>query len=617
MRLAQSRYCWTLVLLAFVLVTAFPPAHCANSNSVVVAASDDDDSDAGDTIQANPAYEEPNDDVDESDGSDCDDDDEEGEEESDSDVPSKKATKSILSKALAKPKKAAQLAKKHKTKIIMILLVYAFRKELANVFFKLVSVPVYDPTTGKLVGRSLSINPTSILKLLFFLKFMWQTFRPSESSSPTSLLRPTDAAAAAIFPRIIANAKSSVYVPPTEQHWTFERVNERYDKDGLALQKAMGETASSSSLLSSTVSTNAALNSNGTNCSTTATAPAPTPAATLSLAGLLREMLLNKGSTDSSAVGAKDSNGTVIIMDLTKLSTTVVQMELIRDQVSFLLTQHRANQTRCCQTTSSSMDENNNNTTVTSSSSSDAEMEIVILLESPGGGAADYGLAAQQLMRLRNQAGIKLTICVDKVAASGGYMMAAVGHEILAAPFAVLGSIGVYGQTINVHDVLEGWGVKDLIFRAGKNKAPLGLIGEVTTEGRNTIQAMIDDTHVAFKYHIATVRPALRDDIDEIATGAIWLGYNALDRGLVDRLLTSDEYIDERMEQGAKVLKLIRYRKPHFGFGPRSSEYSVSALVRSVAAHLKHFLIGSVEESDSINARSLSAHLVQTKSPIT
>jgi signal peptide peptidase SppA len=574
------------VLLACIslAMTCFQP-HCyANANAM--KASD------GDTIEKNPSYvvEEEDDSSDDSSDDDDDIDDDESEDEEDT-VPSKKATKSILSKALVKPKKMAKLAKKHKTKIVILLVVFAFRKEIRRVLFKFISVPVYDDQ-NKQVGRSLTINPTSILKLLFFIQFMWRSF--GGSSGSTSSLMPPDAAAV-LFPRM---KSASVYLPPTEQHWTFERMNERYDKDGLALEKAIGQSTTAAASTTTTVSTN-----NST-----------APSAPLSLAGLFREVLHSAAS--SSTTKEQQHNGTVIVMDLTKLSTTVVQMELIRDQVSFLLSQHKANQTRCAAASNNVTASNDNNST-TVIVSEEAELEIVILLESPGGGAADYGLAAQQLMRLRNQAGIKLTVCVDKVAASGGYMMAATGHEILAAPFAVVGSIGVYGQTINVHDLLEGWGVKDLIFRAGKNKAPLGLIGEVTKEGRSTIQSMIDATHVAFKYHIATVRPILRDVIDEVATGDIWLGYHALDRGLVDRLVTSDEYIGERMEQGAKVLKLIRYRKPSFMFGPRaSSEYSVSALVRSVAAQLKQALVGSVEESESINARSLSAHLVQTKSPI-
>lgn len=110
------------------------------------------------------------------------------------------------------------------------------------------------------------------------------------------------------------------------------------------------------------------------------------------------------------------------------------------------------------------------------------ELEIIILLESPGGSAADYGLGASHIKRLRTEPGIKVTICVDKVAASGGYMMAcmATPGQLYCAPFAAIGSIGVIGQTLNIHNTLQNWGVKPLVFRGGKDKAPIGLVGEIT-----------------------------------------------------------------------------------------------------------------------------------------
>ena len=377
-----------------------------------------------------------------------------------------KATKSMISKALSKPKKAIRLLRKHRTKLIVILVVYAFRRELVRFFFRLVSMPTYDKD-GKVVGRSLTINPTSILKLLFFIQFVLRTLSISGGSEGSASGFPMDHGTSLLFSRF---HKPYIHVPQTEQHWTFERLNDRYEKDGLALQKAIGEAP--------------LLIHNAT--------------AATSFPSMLRDAILHRHTETKSEM----NNGTAIVMDLTKLSTTVAQMDWIRDQVSFILSQHLANQTRVSHPDSNELN-------LTALTTQPAQIEVIVLLESPGGGAADYGLAAHQLLRLRNEPGITLTICVDKVAASGGYMMAATGHQILAAPFAVLGSIGVYGQTINIHSVLEGWGVKDLIFRAGKNKAPLGLLGEVTDAGRDTIQTMIDATHVAFKSHIAMARPQL------------------------------------------------------------------------------------------------------------
>lgn len=127
------------------------------------------------------------------------------------------------------------------------------------------------------------------------------------------------------------------------------------------------------------------------------------------------------------------------------------------------------------------------------------------------------------------------------------------------------------GSAINIHNVLQGWGVKPLVFRGGKNKAPVGLIGEVTKDGMKQVQSMVDATHVAFKRHVVAARPVLSGNINKVATGEVWLGYEALNVGLVDRIITSDEYIGERILQGARVLRLVRYNKPRFLFPPHTS----------------------------------------------
>jgi signal peptide peptidase SppA len=524
------------------------------------------------SIELNPYYVEPEEDDDDSVVENCDDDRMES-------INSTKATKSMLSKALAKPKRVVQLLRRHKSTIMVFLVIYAFRKELARLFYRMVSAPVYD-SNGKSIGRSLSISPTSILKLIFLLQFLIRNLAISGGGNDVGLNLPSDSSsspASLYFQRFV---RSHVYVPPIEQHWTFERLNERYDKDEMALWKAMGEYPSTT------------YNNNKTATISSAT-------------GILRELLFHH-----QEIEPKQSryHGTAIVMDLTRLTTTVAQMEWIRDEVSLILSLHKANQTRL--------------TSLKDSLDADTlpQLEVIVLLESPGGGAADYGLAAQQLLRLRQELGIELTICVDKVAASGGYMMAATGHKILAAPFAVIGSIGVYGQAINIHKVLEGWGVTDLIFRAGKNKAPLGLIGEVTQDGRDTIQTMIDSTHAAFKHHVVTARPILETNINDIATGDVWLGHDAIHVGLVDRILTSDEYIGEKIKQGMRVLKLVKYKKSSFLFGARSSgsDYSVANWGLDMLTNFKQRLVSSVEASslEKIPIQCTPSRVVNAKSPM-
>ncbi|AQW68261.1 MULTISPECIES: protease SohB [Pseudomonas] len=169
--------------------------------------------------------------------------------------------------------------------------------------------------------------------------------------------------------------------------------------------------------------------------------------------------------------------------------------------------------------------------------------EVVLRLESGGGLVHSYGLAASQLVRIR-QAGIPLTVCIDKVAASGGYMMACIGEKIISAPFAVLGSIGVVAQLPNINRLLKKHDIDVEMLTAGEYKRTLTVLGENTEKGREKFQEDLDVTHQLFKDFVARYRPQLH--IDEVATGEVWLGIAALNRKLVDTLQTSDEYLSER-----------------------------------------------------------------------
>ena len=166
--------------------------------------------------------------------------------------------------------------------------------------------------------------------------------------------------------------------------------------------------------------------------------------------------------------------------------------------------------------------------------------EVVLRLESGGGMVHSYGLASSQLARIR-QAGVPLTVCIDKVAASGGYMMACIGEKIISAPFAILGSIGVVAQLPNVNRLLKKHDIDFEVLTAGEYKRTLTVFGENTEKGREKFQQDLDITHQLFKNFVSRYRPQLA--IDEVATGEVWLGVAALDKLLVDELQTSDEYL--------------------------------------------------------------------------
>ena len=174
------------------------------------------------------------------------------------------------------------------------------------------------------------------------------------------------------------------------------------------------------------------------------------------------------------------------------------------------------------------------------------EDEIVVRLESPGGMVHSYGLASSQLARIRS-ANVPLTICVDKVAASGGYMMACIADKILAAPFAVIGSIGVVASLPNFNKVLKKLDVDYDVLTAGEYKRTLTMLGENTEEGRKKFIDDLEETHELFKSFVGEFRPKL--DIPLVATGETWYGKVALEKLLVDGISTSDEYISQRVKE--------------------------------------------------------------------
>jgi signal peptide peptidase SppA len=565
---------------------------------------DVDDDDA--VLQVNPDYVDPPNrslqgprDEEEEDGDDDDDEDEEARKrKTKRRRRSKRAIKSALasskrpSRSAALRRRTAAMLRKHGLTITAALALYAFRKELRLLLWRMCTRPVQDPETGEWFRQPVPVSVTAILKIIIFIDVMRRVQQSSSSpdgsdgggqrASPLAALLLAGGAGRnnpfmAMLLSKLLESPNSAYVPPVEQHYTFERINNRYNRDADALRKVLAPSRTTHSLGS------------GSTASYRSTASA-----------MRRPSLFNFGDLHraSSVTYQRNFAETIVVLDWTNLDTSVSQLTTLRDQVSFLLSQYRdeswsdavvVTSTPAAPPTAASgnhtggealSNATTSNTTTASSSAPvvsvsmapaalrNVSVEVVVVLESPGGSAGDYALAAQQILRLR-RSGMKVTICVDKVAASGGYMIASCASPgcLLAAPFAIVGSIGVIGQSLNVHKALKGWGVEPLVFRGGRDKAPVGLIGEVTREGMQKVQAIVDNTHLAFKKHVAEARPVLADRIEELATGDIWLGYDAVDLGLVDRLVTSDEYLEERLVGGARVLKLTKLVKPRYPFG--------------------------------------------------
>ncbi len=174
--------------------------------------------------------------------------------------------------------------------------------------------------------------------------------------------------------------------------------------------------------------------------------------------------------------------------------------------------------------------------------------EVLLKLESPGGMVSGYGLAASELKRIKS-AGIKLTVVVDKVAASGGYMMACVADHVMAAPFSIIGSIGVVAQIPNFNKLLKKNHIDYEIVTAGKHKRTLTVFGENTDEGREKFKDQLEDIHILFKNFVTSNRPKLKDNIEDVATGEYWFGEQCLEKNLIDQIMTSEDYLFQNKDK--------------------------------------------------------------------
>ena len=204
--------------------------------------------------------------------------------------------------------------------------------------------------------------------------------------------------------------------------------------------------------------------------------------------------------------------------------------------------------------------------------------EVLLRLENSGGTVHEHGLAASQLKRMKDKK-IPLTICVDKVAASGGYMMACVANKIIASPFAIIGSIGVLAQVPNFNKLLKDKGINFEQHTAGNYKRTVTMFGENTDKDREKLNEQLEEIHVLFKNFITSQRKNI--DIEKVATGEYWYGENALSLNLIDEVMTSDEYILAMREKFE--ITHIKY-KPIKTFSDKISKISSSFANKAIGS---------------------------------
>jgi len=207
--------------------------------------------------------------------------------------------------------------------------------------------------------------------------------------------------------------------------------------------------------------------------------------------------------------------------------------------------------------------------------------EVLINVTSGGGSVQDYGLAASQLQRLKDK-NISLTVSVDTVAASGGYLMACVANKIAASPFALIGSIGVVAQFPNFYRFLKKWDIDYKEYTAGEFKRTVSLLGEILPKGEQKFLEQLEQTHLFFKNYVQMNRPSV--DIQTLATGEYWYGQQAKKLGLVDEISTSDEIKLNHYKKGYQVIALkYKVKKP---WSQRITDGVISSVEHKILAWL-------------------------------
>lgn len=261
-------------------------------------------------------------------------------------------------------------------------------------------------------------------------------------------------------------------------------------------------------------------------------------------------------------------SGTTIVIDLRldTYPTMAGQTAFVREFTTFLIGQFRDIHFHSYIRQNAELGKLRNVTTTTSTTGNHDQdrFEVIVVLASNGGSVSQYGLLAEQLRRIRNEPGMTLTVCCDEAALSGGYMVASLASpgQLFAAPFAAIGSIGVItSEILNFQKMLKEIGVQPVQLRGGDSKDPISMFGEVRQDQLDRVQASVDEIHGAFRNHVENLRGDAVTDYDYITSGDYWIGSKALKLGLVDRLVASDEYIDERVRAGDRVLKLGKYNK--------------------------------------------------------
>lgn len=311
-----------------------------------------------------------------------------------------------------------------------------------------------------------------------------------------------------------------------EQHFVWERMNDKFDRDVTALRNVLREPPSG-------VSTHEWKRKHVQKVQGTRPRISPNLTKIFTRTVVVVELNTSGRSNDHS-----------------------IDLEHLPELVTFLIQQQRQHAFGTHKHDGNKHNDDNHPTPM--------ELEVLFLVDSPGGSVSTYGLAAAQIRRLSIEPGITTTVCVDKCAASGGYAIASQCDKVLASPFSTIGSIGVIMEGLNFHELAKRHGIQPLVVKAGEHKNPLSTWGPVSRQDLEEQKQRLIKVHGAFKDLVVRGRPGIVEHIDTVTDGTVFLGVEAKELALVDDVMTSDAYILERITAGDRVLRLHRSMQTRF-----------------------------------------------------
>ncbi|MFG6666700.1 signal peptide peptidase SppA [Halomonas sp. HNIBRBA4712] len=181
----------------------------------------------------------------------------------------------------------------------------------------------------------------------------------------------------------------------------------------------------------------------------------------------------------------------------------------------------------------------------------DSAAAVVLHIDSPGGSPVQSQRVYAEIMRLREQGDKPIIAVIEDIGASGAYYIASAADEIVASPASLVGSIGVIYAGFGFQEAISDLGVERRVMTAGENKAFLDPFQPLNEEIAAFWQGVLNQTHEQFINDVRAGRGDRLVESDELFSGLIWSGEQAIELGLIDELGNLEQVARAQVDEAA------------------------------------------------------------------